>query len=366
MGKKLKIAVMVTGEYTIPLPKRLINAPVFIAKVLAEGLNKLGHKVTFFAPEGSKVKVNKLVSGNLKPLNSPSIHRILKDPYSQEAKVKGKIIHLWEQYLIALIYQEALKGKFDIIHIHPVDRALPFAMAIKGIPMVYTLHDPIYPWRAEIYRLFQTKNQYFVSISNAQRKPAPDLNYVATIYNGLDISLFPYSEKTKDYFLFVGRLQPEKGVAEAVEAARKAKVKLLIIGLPTTGAYWDERIKPHLGKNITSLGFVPYRKLCKYYQKAKATLVPIQWEEPFGLVMIESMACGTPVIAFDRGSVREVVKDGETGFIVKNIDEMSKAIKKINQIDRKECRKWVEENFTVKKMVEKYEKIFRKILEKEN
>jgi len=361
MKAKLKIGMMISGHYPIPPPKGIIYAPMIIAKAVAEGLSKLGHKVTFFAPEGSNVKVNKVVTGSLKSLNGPPPHRILKDSYVRGME-REKIANLWDQYLISLIYQGALVGKYDIIHIHPVDRALPFGLAFKKVPVVYTLHDPVYPWRAEIFRIFQSKNQYYISLSNAQRKPAPDLNWVGTIYNGLDLKKFPFSEKPEDHCLFLGRLLPTKGVKEAIAVCKIARERLIIAGTPNEGEYWEKEIKPHLSKDIQYVGNIPYEETYKYYGQAKVTLCPIQWEEPFGLTFIESMACGTPVIAFNRGSAKEVIKDGKTGFVVKNISEMVKAIRKIDQINRRECRAWVEENFTMEKMVNDYEKIFYKIV----
>jgi len=358
--KKMRIATMISGHYTCPPPKGIIYAPMIIVQALAEGLTKRGHKVTFFAPLGSEIKVRRLVTGGLQPLNGPPPHKILGDPSIREREI-GKITNLWDQYLVALIYKEVLRGKYDLIHIHPVDRALPFGLAFPGIPIVYTLHDPVYPWRAEIFRLFQSKNQYFVSLSNAQRKPALDLNWIATIYNGLDLKNFPFSKRPKNQLLFLGRILPTKGPDLAIEATLKARENLIIAGTPNKGRYWEKKIEPYLGKNIKYVGNIPYEETYKYYGKAKVTLCPIQWEEPFGLTFIESMACGTPVIAFDRGSAREVIKDGKTGFVVKNIEEMVKAIKKIDQIDRRDCRKWVEEKFTIERMVDDYEKIYYKI-----
>ena len=353
---------MITGHYTCPPPKGVIYAPMVILKAVAEGLTKKEHKVYFFGPEKSKLKVTKIISGGLKSLFGPKKHKILEDPLIDRAKVAN----LWDQYLISLIYQGALRGEYDIIHIHPVDRALPFGLAIKKIPIVYTLHDPIYPWRAEIFRLFQTKNQYFISISNNQRKSAPDLNWAGTIYNGLDLKLFPFSERPKDHCLFLGRLLPTKGVKEAIIVCKKAKEKLIIAGVPSEGEYWEKEIKPYLRKDIQYVGNIPYEKTYQYYGQAKVTLCPIQWEEPFGLTFIESMATGTPVIAFDRGSAREVIKDGKTGFIVKNIEEMSEAIKKIDQIKRGDCRAWVKKKFTIEKMVNDYEKVFYRIIQRGN
>ena len=353
---------MITGHYTCPPPKGVIYAPMLIVKAVAEGLTKRGQKVYFFGPEGSKLKVTKIFSGGLKPLHGKRKHQILRDPKIDSAKAAN----LWDQYLISLIYQGALKGEYDLIHIHPVDRALPFGLAIKKIPVVYTLHDPIYPWRAEIFRMFQSKNQYFVSLSDAQRKPAPDLNWAGTVYNGLDLKKFPFSEKPKDHCLFLGRLLPTKGVKEAIAACKITGERLIIAGTPSEGDYWEKEIKPHLNKNIQYVGNIPYEETYKYYGQAKVTLCPIQWEEPFGLTFIESMATGTPVIAFDRGSAREIIKDGETGFVVKNVEEMIKAIKRIGEIKREGCRRWVEEKFTIERMVNDYEKVFYQIIRKGN
>jgi len=357
----MRIATMVTGHFTTPPPQGIIYAPMDIAVEVSEGLTKKGHLVDFYGPEGTEVRVNKVVSAGLKALNQPEGEDILKKPNVGNAEA-NKIFNLWDQYLIAQMYKAAENDEYDLLHIHPIDRALPIALSHPSIPTVYTLHDPIYPWRADIFRMFSSPNQHYVSISDAQRKPAPDLNYSATIYNGIDLSLFPFAETAEDFFLFVGRIAPEKGVAEAVEAARIADVNLVIVGPPVTGPYWEERIKPYLGEKIKYAGHVPYKDLYQYYQKARAILVPIQWEEPFGLVMIESMACGTPVIAFRRGSVPEVVKDKKTGFIVDGVSEMAEAIKEIGSIERINCRKHVEKNFQIDRMVDGYEKAFLKIL----
>lgn len=358
--RKLRVATMVTGHYTIPPPFGVIYAPMDIAIAVSEGLQHRGHEITFFAPEGSDIKVSRVESGGLKPLKQNGGLPILNDKKAGGAEV-SKIFNLWDQYLLSLMYKEALEGKFDILHIHPVDRALPFGFAAQNIPAVYTLHDPIYPWRAEIFRMFTSQNQHYVSISDAQRVPANDLNWLATIYNGIDLTDIPFSDKRGDYLLFVGRITPEKGVAEAVEVARKTGEKLFILGPEVTGSYWEDKIKPYLGDQIHHVGVVSRKELYEYYKNAKATLVPIQWEEPFGLVMAESMATGTPIIAFRRGSVPEIVVDGKNGFVVDTIEDMVEATKKIDQIDRYACRKHVEENFGIEKMIDKYEKSFLKI-----
>lgn len=362
--KKLRIATMVTGHYTTPPPFGIIYAPMDIAITLSEGLAKRGHEVSFFVPEGSKLKVSKVKTFGLKALCQNGELSILGGVNVGGAE-RAKIFNLWDQFLISAMYKEAVEGKFDILHIHPADRALPLAYALQDIPTVYTLHDPIYPWRAEVFRMFSSPNQYYVSISDAQRKPAPDLNYLATIYNGVPIEEIPFIKKPKgNYLLFVGRICPEKGVAEAVEVARRTGEKLIILGPPVTGEYWDKKIKPYLNEKIRHIGVISRKELYEYYGNAKATLVPIQWEEPFGLVMVESMACGTPVIAFRRGSVPEVVIDKKTGFIVNTVEEMAEAIQTTDAINRNDCRIHVEKNFSCEQMITRYEKEFLRLVNK--
>ncbi|MEK7521069.1 MAG: glycosyltransferase family 4 protein [Patescibacteria group bacterium] len=361
--KKLRVATMVTGHFTTPPPEGIIYAPMDIAVGVGEGLAKKGHRVDFYGPEGTKVNVTNVISAGLRPLKQNGDDSILKDPSVGGGEV-NKIFNLWDQYLLARMFEKAERGDYDILHVHPVDRALPLALSHPKIPVVYTLHDPIYPWRTEIFRMFQSPNQHYVSISDAQRKPAPDLNYAATVYNGINLDLFPFSDSHDDYFLFVGRLLAVKGVAEAIQAARLAGEKLLIVGSPDSGEYWEKSIKPFLDDKIRYAGYVPYGDLYKYYQKAKATLVPIQWEEPFGLVMTEAMACGTPVIAFKRGSAPEVVEHGQTGFIAETVEEMAAAMKEIGKISRAACRKRVEENFSLERMVDGYEKVFLELAAK--
>ncbi|MCD6232764.1 glycosyltransferase [bacterium] len=371
--RKLKIGMMVSGLFTTPPPKGLIQAPISIAKNIAEGIAKKGHDVYFFAPQGSKLKATKVISGKLKPLKGKpgKENPILHSPFVQETE-KGKIFNLWDQYLISLMYKEAIKKKLDVLHIHPIDRALPFGFAFEKIPVLYTLHDPIYKWRAHIFKMFSSKNQYLVAVSNSQRKKAKELNWIGTIYNGINLKNFPFSPQSKSQLIFSGRLMAKKGVAEAVHATLKAKERLIIVGAPNYGAYWEKKIKPYLGDNIRYEGNIPRDKIYQYYQKSKALIAPLQWEEPFGLVMAEAQACGTPVIAFDRGSAREIIKDGKTGFVVpsldkngrKNIKGLVEAIKKISKIKRKDCREWIEEKFTLKRMVNEYEKVYYKIIKR--
>ncbi len=360
--KKLKIAIFCTNEWPTPPPQNVFYAPLWVAYYEAEELTKRGHKVFYFGSKKSKLKYAKLVSLEMPAIKyNKELTRFIKNPYLNE-----KVVNFYEQLMIAKIYQMNQKEKFDIIHIHPYRRVIPFAYLTKT-PTVITLHDPIEGWAK--HQLFLTKKIpqiYLISLSNAQRKPSPKLNYASTIYNGIDIKNFKFNQKPKNYFVAAGRFVPEKGIDLAIQAAKKAKIKLKIAGGPPKGQYFEKKIKPYLEKNIEYLGMIDYLKMGDFYRQAKALLAPIKWEEPFGLYFIEAMACGTPVIAFNKGSASEIIKNKKTGFVVKNLNEMVKAIKKIDEIERSSCRNWVEQNFTVEKMAESYEKVFYKIIEKKS
>ena len=365
--KKLKIAMMIASEVSVPMPKKFPRAfaSIPIARAIAEGMVKKGHEVSFFAPKDSKSKKFKIVKGNFKSLYG---NKDL-DIYQLDPSARLKTVNFFDQYLLSLIYEKSRKEKFDIIHLHgPIDRmTFPIVRLFPRIPVVYTMHDPLsIEWRIKLHRFFKTKHQYLVSISDAQRKSAPDLNWIGTVYNGIALKGFRFNNKPKDYLLFAGRILKRKGVYEAIQVAKKTNSRLLIAGDHySQKEYWEKKIKPNFSDKIKYLGFISPKKLAQYYSQAKATLMPILWEEPFGLTFIESMACGTPPIAFARGSAKEIIKNGKNGFVVKTLGEMVKAVKKIDQIDRKECRNWVEKNFSLKKMVDGYEEVYRKILKKQ-
>ncbi len=241
---------------------------------------------------------------------------------------------------------------------------MDLAAIYPDVPVAYTLHDPIYPWYREVFDLFKSKNQHFISISENQRRDAPDLQFCSTVYNGVDPTKFAFSDSHEDYLIFAGRINAQKGVKEAIEVAKQTNRRLLIIGLVAeeNQEYFNQYVKPHLNDKILFLGFMEQDQLIKYYQKATALLFPIQWEEPFGLTMIEAMACGVPVIALRRGSVPEVIVHGKTGFICDHVQDMVDAVNNIGQINRKDCRKHVEQHFAIRNMVNGYERAFRAII----
>lgn len=344
-----------TNKISVPIPSKRIHAPLHLTDRLAEGMVKKGHKVTLFASSDSKTKA-KLVSNKIPSLwRNKSLRKYVLDE---------NVIQNYELPMVSKIYQMAQKRKFDIIHIHPYKRGIHFAPLVKT-PTVFTLHDPIGPNEKFLFSQYKNyKNIFFVSISNSQRKPMPKLNYIDTVYEGVDIKKYKFCDKPSDYLIQTGRISPEKGVDISIDVAKKTNEKLKITGSLFDKVYWEKDVKPKLNKKIKYMGLLPRNKLPKIIGKAKAMLFPIQWEEAFGIVMIEAMACGTPVIAFKRGSVSEIIKHGKTGFVVKNKGEMIKAVKNIGKIDRKKCRKHVEDNFTLEKMLERYEKVYKKVLKK--
>ena len=361
--RKLKIATFCTNEWPTPPPENTFYAPLWIAYYIAEGLAKRGHKVYYFGSKESKLKYAKLISLGMSAIK-----------YNQKllpfiAHMNETVVNFYEQLMVSKIYQLSKTEKFDIIHIHPYRRAIQFA-PLANIPTVFTIHDPIEGFHR--YMLEKTKTQpntYLVSISNAQRKPSPSLNYAATVYNGVNLKNYPFNPHPKDYFLAAGRLVPEKGIDLAVQIARKTGINLKIAGGPAESSFFETKIKPYLGKKIQYLGMVNYLKMANLYRNAKAVLYPLRWEEPFGLVITEAQACGTPVIAFNKGSIPEIIKNGKTGFIIPfydkgkniNIRGFIEAIKKIDTIKRINCRKWVEQNFSLEKMIDGYEKVFLKL-----
>lgn len=327
------------------IPRGWSGATESTVHLLTEELAKRGHNVTLFASGNSKTKA-KLFS-------------VTKSATSQTEQFKNR--KDYEHALISKAYQMASLNHFDILHSHFDVRTTGYAALCKT-PTVSTLHSPLEWYKKEILSLFK-KTQYYVSISDSQRRSLPDLNYAGTVYNGIDIKKIPFSEKKEDYLIFFGRIAEEKGVAEAISTAKKTKNKLLIFGSPVPdGRYW-KKIKPLIDqKQIIYKGFTSKKELYKHCAKAKAFLFPLQWEEPFGLSVIESLAAGTPVVAFKKGSLPEIIYDGKTGFLCKNSDEMARSLNKINLIRPSDCRKRAEELFTAEKMADGYEQIYYKII----
>lgn len=358
----MKIATMVRGYIPAPCSNDIVYAPIDLAAAVSDGLAKLGHKVTYYGPLGTRLESATVENLNMRPLvhNQQEFQALMEDTDLLTHDIPG----LWDHFMARDMFERAARGEFDLLHFHHPETAMPFAKLYPQVPVVYTLHDPVSPLTRELMERYLTPNQSFISISNNQRLPAPDLPYTATVYNGIEMDQFAFEEEHEDYLLFVGRMVPQKGIEDAIRVAQQTNNRLLLIG-PSYNQdreYFDTRIKPHLNDKILYLGFIERDKVVCYYQKAKALLMPIQWEEPFGLSMIEAMACGTPVIAMRRGSVPEVVADGVSGIIVNSIAEMVDAVGALGTIKATDCRAHVEENFSSQKMVQGYETAFKFIL----
>jgi glycosyltransferase involved in cell wall biosynthesis len=262
----------------------------------------------------------------------------------------------------------ARAGEFDIVNDHSGILAAAIGGALET-PVVHTVHGPLdrlagetYQWIARI-----APRVGLISLSLNQRAPVPDLPWVANCPNAINLSAYPVHPHRGDYLLFLGRMSPDKGAHRAVEVAEQLRVPLKLAGKMQElreEEFFDAAVRPHLGDGIEYLGEVSHEEKIDLLQNARATLFPIKWSEPFGLVMIESMACGTPVIATRYGAVPEVIDDGRTGIIVDDHSEMPGALERADRIDPLECRRYVEERFSKERMVADYEAAYEKALDR--
>jgi len=346
-----KIAILGPAGNSIPPKKQ--GGIEWMVYYLTENLVKEGYQVLLFAPKNTKTSA-KLVPVAPKPLVE---YKVLPK-YERARKLRI------EFSTTANTLEEILKRKKEIgvIFNHTVSGGM-FAHLEKmlNIPTFHVLHLPLFE---ELANVFKKYNARLILISDSQKKSFPRLNYQATIYNGVNLKKIPFSKKPGGYLIWSAKIMAYKNPLDAIKATKSAREKIILIGRINDQEYFETKIKPLLNKNVIYLGEVSFSKAIKLYRNAKALLFPIKWEEPFGLVMIEAMACGTPVIAYPNGAVPEVVRDKKTGFIVKNVREMTEAIKNIDKIDRKKCRERVEKHFSVEKMADEYEKVYYKILNK--
>lgn len=371
----MRIALYISPAHTVPPESKSILAPWWLVSDIADGLVKRGHNVTLFGAKGSKTLARTVDLG---------IETFGYRETEMGDKEFNKYATFLEQRLASDMYRMSQQGTFDIIGSHLTTKILHFA-PLTRTSTVFTLHDPITPSLLEFYNQYQGFPQIsYLSISNAQRAGS-GLPFAGTVYHGLRVEEYPFEKESGDDLIIVARIRKEKGITQAIEAAKKTYNRLLICGeyfpqYQEIFEYWEKEVKPQIDNNlIVYQGLVPKEELKGLYKKAKALFFPLQWEEPFGMVMVEAMACGTPVIAYNRGSVPEVVRDGLTGFIIdpddeerpgkgswiikkKGMEGLIEAVKRIGEIDRGACRKHIEENFTVEKMVMGYENVYKKIL----
>lgn len=370
-----------------PLSDGKIFAPKELFTALAQGLVQKGHRVRVYAAGEFRTDAD-IISGEMGLIVSePSLMK-LRYVNEKSRRLLSKNYSRWEYELdlTSRVFKDGREGKVEIIHSFLEFSAHYFAEAC-GIPTVFTVHDPI-PDKKYLdwlrYARFSKDN--YVAISNFQaQKLGEIINIAGVVYNGIQPEDLILQDEPGDYLLFVGRYMPEKGIEDAVKAGQATNTQTILAGSKEYKSlpYFQKVIAPYLkNKLIQDIGFMTKKQKSGLYGGAKALLFPIHWDEPFGMVMVEAMACGTPVIAYNRGSVSEIVVDGVTGFVVeednkqvaisnkqenriikkRGIEGLVEAIGRIGEIDRAACRRHVEENFTVGKMVEGYEKIYKKIL----
>ncbi len=255
-----------------------------------------------------------------------------------------------------------MAAEFDIIHNHAGSRPVALSRLVKT-PLVTTLHGSAA--EPDSYLIYSSyRDGYYVSISEAERRLAPHLNYVATVYNGIDVESFDFDPKGGDYLVVVGRLSPDKGIHHAIEVAERAGLPLVIAGIvPKENLeYFSQVIKPRLKGAIEFVGPADHVRKNQLFGGAFACLHLVTYEEAFGLTQVEAMACGTPVIGFRRGAVPEIIAHGVSGFVVDTLEEAVKALARVPDLDRRKCRTWVESNFSAETMVTKYEGVYKEIL----
>lgn len=336
--KDIRIAMLAPIAWRTP--PRDYGPWELVASNLTEGLINKGYDVTLFATKDSITKAN--------------LHAICPRGYEEDKNINPDV---WKLLHISEVFERA--NEYDLIHNHFDFPVLTYSRLVKT-PVLTTIHGFS---SSEIYPVYEKYNNdtYYVSISNSDRYEK--LDYIATVYNGIDLNKFTYNSKRGNYLVFLGRICREKGTYEAIQIARKANKKLYIAGIVQEHDYFKEKIKPNLDNNqIKYLGIVNNDKKNKLLGNALAILHPVKKPERFGLVMIEAMACGTPVIGFNLGSVKEVVKHEKTGFVVNDVADAVNSVQKLEAINRINCRKRVKKYFTVDKMVEEYIKVYNKIM----
>ncbi len=322
-------------------PPRQYGAWETVAANITEGLVARGWDVTLFATGDSVTRAR--------------LHAVVERGYEEDRAADPKVA----EYLhISEVFEHA--AEFDLIHSHYDFMALTYTRLIKT-PVLTTIHGFSSPRIMPVYEKY--RDGYFVSISDSDR--APGLNYLATVYNGIDLALYPFQSHSGDDLIFLGRIHPDKGVHLAIEVARQSGLPLTIAGIIQDQAYFNEHVKPHLNDRIRYIGPVDVAGKNELFARARGLLHLNTIPERFGLVLAEANAAGVPVIAMNLGSCREVISHGCTGFLVNNVAEAVGMLGRLSGIDRQTCRNRVEKLFTISTMVEAYERVYSTIFEKE-
>jgi len=331
----------------LSIPPKTHGGTEWVVFSLCQHLTKRGHHVELFASGDSKV------DGPLQWVLPVASSDDLQSTFYLEKEFEARNTYN--------LYRQA--DRFEIIHAHWPTLA-PYFSCLSKTPTLITyayiekeLHEY---YRAHFPRCFP------VCISRAQAKMLGDES-LPVVYNGIELEGIPFNDQPENFFIAVGRMTPGKGIAEAIRIAKRANARLLIVGqitahLPWSEKYFSQEIQPHIdGDRIKHIERLPHDELMRIVGRAKGFLFPPQWDEPFGLAVAEAMAAGTPVLTYPRGSMPELVKHGESGYLLTSEDEMIEAIQRIESLDRRRCREWVQENFSIEQMVEGYERLYRRL-----
>jgi glycosyltransferase involved in cell wall biosynthesis len=343
---KIKIA-QVSPLYE-SVPPKLYGGTERVISFLTEELVKQGHEVTLFA-SGDSVTSARLIPASESALRlNPSCEDQLVHHIGMLQRVLDESDH------------------FDIVHFHIDYLHFPLSRLMR-LPHVTTLHGRLnIPDLQPFYKMFN--DMPVISISNEQRKPLADIHWVGNVYHGLPEDLFQPHYHTGKYLAFLGRVSPEKGLDHAIDISIQSGIPLKVAAKVDKNdqEYFEQRISKLLEHPLIEfVGEISEKEKNEFLGNAVALLFPINWEEPFGLVMIESLACGTPVVAYNRGSVPELINHGTSGFIVDNPEDAVKAVQNISLLDRQECRKYFEERFSARRMAQDYLKVYSQALELE-
>jgi glycosyltransferase involved in cell wall biosynthesis len=340
----VRIAIIAPAWFAVP-PTRY-GGIEWVVAILADGLVDQGHDVTLFAAGDSQTKAHLVTSYDEPPsmrigLSLPDLHHALT------------------------CYSQA--GEFDIIN----DHSGPLGAALGGavtVPVCHTVHGPLTGEPGDVYSLIGQVSPRvgLISISDSQRAPLPNLNWLATCHNAISLDAYPFHPDNDDYLLFLGRMSPDKGAHHAVNVARETGRPLILAGKMhdvVEREHFEQHVGPYLSDTIQYVGEVSHDEKVRLLQNALVTLFPIQWPEPFGLVMVESMACGTPVVATRNGAVPEVIEDGKSGIIVDDFGELAAAVERAAALSPKACRDSAVEWFSPARMVTDYLAAYERLLQ---
>ncbi len=340
---RVRIAQIAPVWFTVP--PRGYGGIELVVSLLADGLADRGHDVTLFASGGSQTKAE-LVSAMEEPPDAALLGNVWFDAY-----------HALSSYLHT--------AEFDVVHDHSGIIGPALGALLGGTPpVVHTLHGP---WSEPSRRYYALLHErvHLVAISAAQRADNPSIRYAGTVHNGIDLDEYPLLDEKDDFLVYIGRANPEKGPTVAIEVARRAALPLAMIvkrNEPFERAYWDEMVAPALNDEVEVYEHLSHEAKTDLLSRARAMVFPIQWPEPFGLVMVEAMACGTPVVACPAGAAVELVEEGVTGFLRDSIDDLAAAVGRVRECSPVACRERVARHFSAAAMVEGYEEIYRRIV----